>query len=73
LQTETVGRLTGQQRALLVEVGDRRGHHRLPAQAHHVQGCGGGDRRGGFRTDGTWIWTDTVVYYLERYALAPAP
>jgi len=26
-----------------------------------------------FRTDGTWIWTDTVVYYLDRYGLAPDP
>ena len=26
-----------------------------------------------FRTDGEWIWTDTVAYYLERYALAPEP
>jgi hypothetical protein len=24
-----------------------------------------------FRTDGEWIWTDTVAYYLERYGLAP--
>lgn len=24
-----------------------------------------------FRTDGQWIWTDTIGYYLERYALAP--
>jgi hypothetical protein len=24
-----------------------------------------------FRTDGTWIWTDSVVYYLDRYGLAP--
>ncbi len=24
-----------------------------------------------FRTDGEWIWTDTVTYYLERYGLAP--
>ncbi|MBP0452896.1 hypothetical protein J5Y04_25615 [Kitasatospora sp. RG8] len=24
-----------------------------------------------YRTDGEWIWTDTVTYYLERYALAP--
>ena len=24
-----------------------------------------------FRTDGEWIWTDTVAYYLERYSLAP--
>ncbi len=24
-----------------------------------------------FRTDGTWIWTDTISYYLSRYALAP--
>ena len=24
-----------------------------------------------FRTDGRWVWTDTVSYYLERYALAP--
>jgi hypothetical protein len=24
-----------------------------------------------FRTDGTWIWTDTVTYYLETYALSP--
>lgn len=24
-----------------------------------------------FRTDGEWIWTDTISYYLSRYALAP--
>lgn len=24
-----------------------------------------------FRTDGEWIWTDAVEYYLERYHLAP--
>jgi|SRR5580658_5011386 hypothetical protein len=24
-----------------------------------------------FRTDGDWIWTDTVVYYLSRHSLAP--
>jgi hypothetical protein len=24
-----------------------------------------------FRTDGTWIWTDTVVYYLDRHGMAP--
>ena len=24
-----------------------------------------------FRTDGTWIWTDTVTYYLRAYGLAP--
>ncbi|MGA5824023.1 hypothetical protein ACPC54_40025 [Kitasatospora sp. NPDC094028] len=27
----------------------------------------------GFRTDGRWIWTDTVTYYLEEYGLAPDP
>ncbi|MBW5483111.1 hypothetical protein [Streptomyces bambusae] len=26
-----------------------------------------------FRTDGCWVWTDTVTYYLEQYALAPDP
>jgi hypothetical protein len=26
-----------------------------------------------FRTDGTWIWTDTVGYYLRTYALSPDP
>jgi hypothetical protein len=26
-----------------------------------------------FRTDGAWIWTDTVAYYLETYALSPDP
>ncbi|HEY5836677.1 hypothetical protein [Streptomyces sp.] len=26
-----------------------------------------------FRTDGRWIWTDTVTYYLEQYGLAPEP
>lgn len=26
---------------------------------------------GSFRTDGTWIWTDAVAYYLRTYALAP--
>jgi hypothetical protein len=24
-----------------------------------------------FRTDGRWIWTDAVAYYLERHELAP--
>ncbi|MFG1849482.1 hypothetical protein [Micromonospora carbonacea] len=24
-----------------------------------------------YRTDGTWIWTDTVAYYLESYGLSP--
>jgi hypothetical protein len=24
-----------------------------------------------FRTDGRWIWTDTVAYYLSTYALSP--
>ena len=24
-----------------------------------------------FRTDGTWIWTDTVTYYLDTYGLSP--
>jgi hypothetical protein len=24
-----------------------------------------------FRTDGEWIWTDTVAYYLEEHGLAP--
>ncbi|MGW5848687.1 hypothetical protein ACWFQ8_12170 [Streptomyces sp. NPDC055254] len=26
-----------------------------------------------YRTDGRWVWTDTVTYYLEQYALAPEP
>ena len=26
-----------------------------------------------FVTDGEWIWTDTVTYYLERHGLAPEP
>ncbi len=26
-----------------------------------------------YRTDGTWIWTDTATYYLEKYQLAPDP
>ncbi|WP_185922040.1 hypothetical protein [Streptomyces sp. WAC06614] len=26
-----------------------------------------------FRTDGAWIWTDTIAYYLEAYGLAPEP
>ncbi len=25
----------------------------------------------GFRTDGEWIWTDTVAYYLEQHGMAP--
>lgn len=24
-----------------------------------------------FRTDGKWIWTDTVSYYLSRHGIAP--
>jgi hypothetical protein len=27
----------------------------------------------GFRCDGLWIWTEPVIYYLERYGLAPEP
>ncbi|MCE0538776.1 hypothetical protein LWF15_25070 [Kineosporia rhizophila] len=26
-----------------------------------------------FRTDGQWVWTDTVTFYLENYGLAPEP
>jgi hypothetical protein len=26
-----------------------------------------------FRSDGRWIWTDAVTYYLERYGIAPDP
>src|SRR6266540_2972833 len=26
-----------------------------------------------FRTDGTWIWTDTTTYYVARHNLAPDP
>jgi hypothetical protein len=26
---------------------------------------------GTFRTDGEWIWTDAVTYYLDRHRLAP--
>jgi hypothetical protein len=26
-----------------------------------------------FRCDGTWIWTEPVVYYLQRYGLVPDP
>ncbi|WP_370942276.1 hypothetical protein AB5J62_24505 [Amycolatopsis sp. cg5] len=26
-----------------------------------------------FRTDGTWVWTDTVSYYLREHGLAPDP
>ncbi|MBB4926040.1 hypothetical protein [Kitasatospora kifunensis] len=33
------------------------------------------ERRGvvpmSFRTDGEWIWTDTITYYLDEYGLAP--
>ncbi|MFJ9693883.1 hypothetical protein [Kitasatospora sp. NPDC101183] len=25
----------------------------------------------GYRTDGRWVWTDTVTYYLVEYGLAP--
>lgn len=27
----------------------------------------------GFRSDGRWVWTDTVSYYLQRHGLAPEP
>jgi hypothetical protein len=26
-----------------------------------------------FRTDGRWIWTDTISYYLEIHGIAPEP
>lgn len=26
---------------------------------------------GSFLTDGEWIWTDTIMYYLERHGMAP--
>jgi len=26
-----------------------------------------------FRTDGAWVWTDTIAYYLQEHALAPEP
>lgn len=27
----------------------------------------------GFRTDGTWVWSDQIAYYLDRYGYAPEP
>lgn len=27
----------------------------------------------GFRTDGVWVWSDQIAYYLDRYGLAPEP
>jgi hypothetical protein len=27
----------------------------------------------GYRTDGTWIWSEAVAYYLRRYGFAPEP
>jgi hypothetical protein len=27
----------------------------------------------GFRSDGEWVWPDTVAYYLKRHGLAPEP
>ena len=27
----------------------------------------------GFRTDGVWVWSEAVGYYLETYAYAPEP
>lgn len=27
----------------------------------------------GFRTDGLWVWSDQIAYYLERYRCAPDP
>src|SRR2546430_4046882 len=27
----------------------------------------------GFRTDGDWVWSDEVPYYVETYGLAPEP
>ncbi|WP_179332389.1 hypothetical protein [Streptomyces sp. Tue6028] len=26
-----------------------------------------------FRTDGTWVWSDQIAYYLDRYGYAPDP
>ncbi|OLB75109.1 MAG: hypothetical protein AUI14_21660 [Actinobacteria bacterium 13_2_20CM_2_71_6] len=26
-----------------------------------------------FRTDGEWVWSDEVAYYVETYGLAPEP
>lgn len=26
-----------------------------------------------FRTDGTWVWSEELAYYLEHYAFAPEP
>lgn len=26
-----------------------------------------------FRSDGVWVWPDTIRYYLEKYGLAPEP
>jgi hypothetical protein len=27
----------------------------------------------GFRSDGRWVWPDTVSYYLKRHGIAPEP
>jgi hypothetical protein len=40
------------------DVVDPRGEERVPIN---------------FRTDGSWVWSESVTYYLDRYGLAPVP
>ena len=44
----------------------------LAAQPFAIQEVGAGQVvPASFRTDGEWIWTDTVAYYLDQHGLAP--
>ena len=44
--------------ALMDDVMDQRHHGVVPMS---------------FRTDGQWVWTDAIAYYLRHYKLAPDP
>lgn len=47
--------------------------HALGPEPDRVEPARGPVVPAGFRTDGVWVWSDQIAYYLDRYGLAPEP
>lgn len=45
----------------------------LPDEADRVDPVRGRVVPAAFRTDGTWVWSDQIAYYLHQYGYAPEP
>jgi hypothetical protein len=59
--------------ALLECLRDGRAFMLLQPEPDRVEPDRGGVVPAHFRTDGTWVWSDQIAYYLQHYGYAPDP